>query len=218
MNTENRKQQKKEERRAVIIDAAETVIFSKGLENATMTEIAEEAELSKGTLYLYFKDKRELYLAIAERGSEKMNDTFAAVFTEHEQGIGIIRMMGEAYLGFVEENPGYYDSFMYYESLNYDDDIKESEYAQTCEQNTRKAINMIVKALKIGMQDGTIESSYDPGELAGIIWASTRGIIMVNHLKGVGNHFGILDELSINNESMIENFIKLIGNGISANE
>ncbi len=68
MGIEERKQREKEERYNVIVDAAETVIFSKGIEQATMEEIAREAELSKGTLYLYFRSKNELYTAIARFG------------------------------------------------------------------------------------------------------------------------------------------------------
>lgn len=56
MGTTERKKREKERRRNTIIDAAEKVIFSKGLDQSTMTEIAQEAELSKGTLYLYFKN------------------------------------------------------------------------------------------------------------------------------------------------------------------
>ena len=61
------KEQRREERRQQILDAAEKVFFSKGVAAATMDEVAAEAELSKGTLYLYFKSKDEIILSIFER-------------------------------------------------------------------------------------------------------------------------------------------------------
>ncbi len=57
-----RKEKEKQQRRDDILGAAKEVFFSKGLMSATMDEIAEKAELSKGTLYLYFASKEELYL------------------------------------------------------------------------------------------------------------------------------------------------------------
>ena len=60
MGIAERKEREKEHRRNTILDAAEEVFFSKGINLATMDEVAERAELSKGTLYLYFKNKEEL--------------------------------------------------------------------------------------------------------------------------------------------------------------
>ena len=67
MGITERREREKEQRHNDIIDAAEKVFFSRGLEHATMDNVAVEAELSKGTLYLYFKSKEELYLAILLR-------------------------------------------------------------------------------------------------------------------------------------------------------
>ncbi|MDY6868929.1 MAG: helix-turn-helix domain-containing protein, partial [Chloroflexota bacterium] len=64
MNSEKRKRKKRQVRTQQIIDAAIETIKEKSLEKATMDEIAEHAELSKGALYFYFKDKSALLRAI----------------------------------------------------------------------------------------------------------------------------------------------------------
>ena len=56
-----------EERKAQIINAAEDVFTKKGFDEARMDDIAEETGLSKGTLYLYFKSKDDLIIAILDR-------------------------------------------------------------------------------------------------------------------------------------------------------
>ncbi len=56
-----------EERKTQIMDAAEQVFTHKGLDEARMDDIAEETGLSKGTLYLYFKSKDDLVIAILDR-------------------------------------------------------------------------------------------------------------------------------------------------------
>lgn len=56
-----------EERKAQIINAAEDVFTQKGFNEARMDDIADETGLSKGTLYLYFKSKDDLIIAILDR-------------------------------------------------------------------------------------------------------------------------------------------------------
>ncbi len=59
----------KEARRAGILDAAET-LFKKTFEYANVSEVAREAGLAKGTVYLYFQTKEEMYLALHMRNAE----------------------------------------------------------------------------------------------------------------------------------------------------
>ncbi len=49
------------ERQQQILDAAASVIIRLGYDKATMGDIAEEAGASRGTVYLYFKGKEELF-------------------------------------------------------------------------------------------------------------------------------------------------------------
>lgn len=55
-------------RRGEILAAARSVFAEKGFEAATVDEIAERAGLAKGTLYLYFPSKREIYLGAFRDG------------------------------------------------------------------------------------------------------------------------------------------------------
>lgn len=56
-----------DERKAQIINAAEDVFTQKGFNEARMDDIADKTGLSKGTLYLYFKSKDDLIIAILDR-------------------------------------------------------------------------------------------------------------------------------------------------------
>ena len=67
MGIQERKEREKERRRQQIIVAAKRVFSGKGFNKATMEDIAKEAELSPGTLYLYFKNKEELYASLSLR-------------------------------------------------------------------------------------------------------------------------------------------------------
>lgn len=67
MGIQERKEREGERRRQQIIVAARRVFSVKGFNKATMEDIAGEAELSPGTIYLYFKSKDELYASLSLR-------------------------------------------------------------------------------------------------------------------------------------------------------
>jgi AcrR family transcriptional regulator len=54
-------------RKSQILNAAEDIFTKKGFDEARMNDIAEKTGLSKGTLYLYFKSKDDLIVAILDR-------------------------------------------------------------------------------------------------------------------------------------------------------
>ncbi len=64
MGTFQRRERERSQRIAQIREAALSVFSEKGYEAATMDEIAERAELSKGILYYYFPSKKELYRSL----------------------------------------------------------------------------------------------------------------------------------------------------------
>jgi len=73
MGIQERKKRERERRRQQIIVAAKRVFSEKGFLKTTMEDIAREAELSPGTLYLYFKNKDELYASLSLRILQYMN-------------------------------------------------------------------------------------------------------------------------------------------------
>jgi AcrR family transcriptional regulator len=60
-------------RRAKIVDAARSIFARKGFARGIMDEIAKEAGIAKGTIYLYFRSKEEIYKAVMDRDMEFLN-------------------------------------------------------------------------------------------------------------------------------------------------
>jgi len=58
------REREKQMRRQQILDAAKKMFSQKGFTGATIESIAKDAELSPATLYLYFKNKDELYASL----------------------------------------------------------------------------------------------------------------------------------------------------------
>jgi AcrR family transcriptional regulator len=84
MGIQERKKRERERRRQQIIVAAKRVFSEKGFSKTTMEDIAREAELSPGTLYLYFKNKDELYASLSLRILQYMNIRLADVKKEKD--------------------------------------------------------------------------------------------------------------------------------------
>jgi AcrR family transcriptional regulator len=72
----------KEERRHTILDAAERLLLAHTQRIASVDEVAAEAGLAKGTVYLYFPSKEELLLAIHDRNSERFFDALLHLLEE----------------------------------------------------------------------------------------------------------------------------------------
>ena len=91
-------------RQTEILDAAREVFGEKGFTDASMDEIAARAGLAKGTLYLYFPSKRDVYIAAFQRGLEELRKQtqteIAAQGTVHDK----IRAFIDTRLRFVEES------------------------------------------------------------------------------------------------------------------
>jgi TetR/AcrR family transcriptional regulator len=210
----SRKERERIARKEAIIDAALAVISEKGFEAATMDEIAETAELGKGTLYLHFKSKTSIYLAICERGSRILNRSMAKVLTLDIKGIDMVEKLGEVYLEFIQNEPVYFIAFNYYENILEDENIEEDEIAKKCEENAHEAMTYIVRALQIGMQDDSIKDIYDPKELGLIIWGASKGVMHIAFLKQKKHHLKVLDEVDFSLQSLIKSFIQLVGTGM----
>lgn len=74
----------KQERRHAILDAAERLLLVHAQRVASVDEVAAEAGLAKGTVYLYFPSKEELLLALHDRNSERFFDALLALLSNRK--------------------------------------------------------------------------------------------------------------------------------------
>lgn len=76
-----RSEEAKEERREKFLNAALDEFYKKGFAAASMDDIAERASLSKGTLYLYFTSKQDLFSALIKKLTQPNLDTINMLAT-----------------------------------------------------------------------------------------------------------------------------------------
>lgn len=93
-----------EEVRDRILDAAAQLIAQGGFPALRIDELAEKAEISVGTFYLYFEGKDDLFVQLVDSFTEQLRERFRVA---GEGGGSVVERLGhllDAYLDFVEEN------------------------------------------------------------------------------------------------------------------
>lgn len=89
------------EKRHQILEGAHAVFTARGFDAASMNDIAAAANVSKGTLYVYFEDKEHLFVALIEREREKQKQGMYAALAEEPDltqalmnfGAGLVRLL-----------------------------------------------------------------------------------------------------------------------------
>ncbi len=71
-NQDGRVARRQQRNLKALLDAGEDVMSKKGIDAATMQEIADQADLGAGTVYSYFKSKDELAIAVLEQVMERL--------------------------------------------------------------------------------------------------------------------------------------------------
>ncbi len=176
MGVAERRQREKEERRQCILDAAERVFLAKGLSSATMEQIAHDAEVSKGTLYLYFKGKDELYLAIAMRALSGLLEHFEKARMLGGTGRERMRRLLLAKVDFAVRHRDRFRVATSWLSSEYsvgEDIPRFAEYKALI----RRVYAVAVETLELGKQDGSLKPDLDSAVVSTQLWGAMYGLL-----------------------------------------
>ena len=164
-----------------IIDAAETVILEKGFEDSTFTDFAEKANYNKRTIYLYFKNKDDIFAAVTYRVLDKIESTVQKKVKQKENGLTNLQRIAWAYYTFFLHNPKYFSLLWTLENKVFVPD-KQEEYSSHVLQSFEKrkrAVTIIYQAYNKGLQDGSITATTNPTLLLPLLWSQTLGVLQV---------------------------------------
>ncbi|GAB4109460.1 MAG: TetR/AcrR family transcriptional regulator [Thermoflexibacter sp.] len=183
MGVLERKEREKIQRRNVIIDAAERVFFKEGIENASMDQVALEAELSKGTLYLYFKSKEELYKAIIIRGFIALKRKLKEAVVPAETGLQNVKAISNAYIEFSKQHLGYFNAILHFQNDLFDKRNMDSQHTIESLEGGNAVISVLINAIKKGIEDKSINPNINPIEVAFVLWSQITGLLQVIQRK-----------------------------------
>lgn len=165
MDSISRRDREKLVREQEIVAAAEGIFSEKGFDEASMDEIAKKAEFTKRTLYQYFLNKEDLYLAVviklfkelnaqlsgkddpALSGYARLEKTFQILYDFHMANTQAFRIIGQ--LGLLRKNQGS-GSGKGEEFLRHNNAIRQ----------------LLASIIQAGRQDTSIRSDIEPEKAA----------------------------------------------------
>ena len=177
MGIQERKEREKERRRQQIMVAAKRVFSENGFNKATMEDIANEAELSPGTLYLYFKNKEELYASLSLRILQYLHIRVDQVNKEtslspDQKLSALIKAMYDVY----DFDPLIIINMFHLQSSETLKNLSESLLGEI-KALSQKSIGAIAKIFEEGMNKG-IYIDHHPTALADIFWSMFSGVVL----------------------------------------
>jgi AcrR family transcriptional regulator len=184
MGIQERKEREKERRRQQIIVAAKRVFSQKGFNKATMEDIAKEAELSPGTLYLYFKNKEELYASLSLRILQYLLIRLEHVHGETDLGPKEkVKVLMDAMFDVYDFDPLIIINMFHLQSSETLRNLSPELLAEI-KDLSRKSIGAIAAIFKEGIQGGQFIDRH-PVALADIFWAMFSGVVLWEESKKI---------------------------------
>ena len=98
------KESQKQKRRAQIIEGAIKIFARKGFYHATVKDVAREAGVADGTIYLYFKNKDDLLISLFESKMEDILSRFRSRLANFDDPLERLREFIRVYFELIEED------------------------------------------------------------------------------------------------------------------
>ena len=208
MGIAERKEREKEQRRDEIIQAAEKVFFSKGFEQSTMDDIADKAELSKGTLYLYFKSKEDLHMAVARNAIILLRSFTSAAAEGEGTAIEKLQRIGWSCVEFSKTHPDHMKAIMTLEEVEpqalslSNSDLQDMIYNES-------TVGTVIQVVEQGVRENLIRSDIPAVLIAHTLWMTVLSVI-----RFVSKKEGLFKMLELSPIKIFESHFELVLNGI----
>lgn len=204
MSTKDRKLLEKENRRQVILDAAESIMQANGIHGLNVDLIAQETQLAKGTIYLYFKSKEEILATLTLKARNSLFQAFKEAVSKHDSPIEQLKSVVYANYQFYTENPLLNDLVSLYEANS---QLVETADLQEASDNITK---MIVEIAQKAKENGTLNPSINPVHFTIILWGMTVGIHQILKIRGKN----LQENLNISEQDVLESYVQFLDNGM----
>jgi len=179
----SRKERERRFKRREILSAALSVFAEKGYEQATIEEIAEKAEFSKGALYTYFSHKEEMFKAILEDTLVQFEKILESSTSEGGAIREQFRRITVATLKYFNEHPDYL-TIIINENLHVK--IRTSpEFREDFAKRRERMVKGAAKLLERGIAEGTVRD-IDAVQLIEVYWNIIFTFMLNYRLSGTG--------------------------------
>jgi AcrR family transcriptional regulator len=162
----SRKERERKARREEIVQAAQELFISKGYHDTTLDDIARHAELGKGTIYIYFGSKEELFLAIVDKLTKEMEHLARnSIHHTADRSRDKLSAYARVMMAYSHENADLYH--MVLREIHHLDDQQLAARVKTFKSGIKKVRLILARILSLEMKAGKIKL-YDPFRLAAL--------------------------------------------------
>ena len=175
MTTQDRREQERIRRKNDILEAARAVFAQDGFRRATVDQIAQRAQVAKGTIYLYFETKEAVLadlvlMALAELQAQLRDAVEAKSVLQPD---GRLRAMAEAYLAFSQRSPDYFRLLTAFDGGDLGDNLSPRRNELILAASNR-TLDLVAQAVADGVALGIFEVR-DVRQAAAVLWAGLNG-------------------------------------------
>ncbi|WP_426755239.1 TetR/AcrR family transcriptional regulator [Myxococcus sp. Y35] len=186
---EARKARRQEGRRQAILAAARTVLVRGGVLSLTLEAVAKEADLSKPSLFYYFRSKEDLVGALAVEGLEREVKVLEAAVAAAGSGVEALAALVRARVDlYAEDLDGFRVVYLWPQLMG-----RQSEAHQARVLALSGQLNDALEArLQADARAGRLAPGLQPRRLANVAWSMAHGVLsLVAGLEhsGVGTRF-----------------------------
>lgn len=165
-------------RAPALIEAARELFFEKGYSGTTMELVSRRAGFSKRTVYLYFKNKDDLFLAVASQGLEQLQASLEDVDVDGLDYEEAMETIMERYIRFAADESEYF-RFVFHDATqsmiaNAGEPVRERIARQE-----RACLGVPARVVEKGISEGIVPA-VDPLEAAIVFWGTVTGIILLS--------------------------------------
>jgi len=148
---------KKPEKYRNILDAAVKIFAKKGFFQARVSEIAREAGVADGTIYLYFQNKDDILISLFEDGMTRVIQNVKAEIEKETDPLMKIRSFARAHLALVEDNTDLAEIIQV--------ELRQSTKFMKEYRNEKffEYLDLISGIIKEGQERGLIRQDVEPG-------------------------------------------------------
>jgi len=171
---EARRERRKVERREAILLAAARVFEDKGASAVTMDDVAEAADVSKGTLYLYFSSKDDLFLALTHHPLDAVLERFEALVDSDEDGLSLLRSLLVAHHEVVHTHASRMRIALGSMCSGFEVD-PDTPSLRDYSERVQRLREAYMGAIERGQADGSIRADLDPEQAGLALWAGNFG-------------------------------------------
>ena len=184
----------KEQKRNSLLNSALDLFTRHGYQGTSIEMITENAGVSTGTFYLYFKNKVEVYRILNTKGAEILQNLIEeAISWPGMTPLAQLTAVASAFFRFYSEYRGYYDILSVL-NIGQMDFLKKKDMLEPLEKQTINLLKLIESILKKGIEVGELRQ-LDTWKATNALWGMMDGIILLEIRQNMSMIGNSVDEL-----------------------